>query len=361
MSQTSPFERMQSSHDLSFKTKRKKRRKGRSKLNMKSRKRSSSPEAMVTFLRALADQIEQGDLTPDVSDKLSKFKGGAQLREKTRKRTTQSSVRIKLKWRSKSPKEQKAIDILQDVYRDTLDDSFDISDGLKVGAVGSAAGLGLAGTAGVAADTVEAVSDASEAVSDSSGIMDVASDLVGHASDAVGDVAGDAIDSSGDLMDDAADTVGDVAGSTVDAISDTTSGIGDLVGEAVEAVSGVAEESVDAVSDAAGSASSSVRYDGDMFSGFGIPGVEDALTLGLQNLEGDAAATLEKYSVSAQDDQGNPRPIMAVINDLKEAGASGNDLLAFLIWLIENPVRSTLGLSSISTAVLVKGVTALFS
>ncbi|MGN7611176.1 hypothetical protein ACQZV8_03730 [Magnetococcales bacterium HHB-1] len=98
-----------------------------------------------------------------------------------------------------------------------------------------------------------------------------------------------------------------------------------------------------------------------MFSHFGISGVEESLTSGLASLDGDALKVIQHFDVSVVDNKNQPRPIIAVLDDLKDAGAQENAMLSFLFWLIDYPVKIDLNLSDVSISLLKQGMRTLFT
>ncbi|MGN7611699.1 amphi-Trp domain-containing protein [Magnetococcales bacterium HHB-1] len=327
------FASLKNDHNLSFKTKRQKRRKGRHKIKMESKKRPS-PEEMASFLRVIADRIDAGDFqaTDAAQEIIAKFRGEVDLKERQGKRSTETSIKLKLKWRSKKPKKSRE----QRKLERTIKTESAIYAPDEITAVAASALGGIIGTE-VALDA------ATTGVSEDS--------LVGT--------------SRVEAVKDTISTVSGGAEGTIEAVSDAveeaTTKASDITGAIEETVQSVTEEAP--TLDNLGSAAEELMGgERSMFANFGIPGVEEAMTESLGNLEAGAAKdTLSRFGVDALDAEGSPRSILAVIDDLKNAGATGSDLLDFLIWLIENPVRQALNLSTVQVGLLVQGVKALFA
>jgi hypothetical protein len=76
--------------------------------------------------------------------------------------------------------------------------------------------------------------------------------------------------------------------------------------------------------------------------------------------DGVAADTLRRFGVVVGDNPGQPQTLVAIIEALQRAGATSQDILSFLLWLIDNPVKVALDLSIVQTETLKMGVTTLF-
>jgi hypothetical protein len=97
-----------------------------------------------------------------------------------------------------------------------------------------------------------------------------------------------------------------------------------------------------------------------MLAGAGIPGLEASMVQALAAPDGVAADTLRRFGVVVGDNPGQPQTLVAIIEALQRAGATSQDILSFLLWLIDNPVKVALDLSIVQTETLKMGVTTLF-